>query len=422
MSNKRKDIKGRVLRNGEGQRADGKYMFRYVDGNGERRTVYSWKLVETDKIPDGKRCKEALRTIEKRLLKDLDDGILTKTADNTTVNELFDSFLAIRTDLKETTRCGYISLYDKHVRNDFGRRRLSRVRYSDVYKLYMSLNKDSGLKVSSIQSINAILWQVFEIAVRDSLIRINPTGSAMRDAARCINEDRGQRHALTLGEQAAFLDYVYADDKYKRYAPLFTVLLGTGMRIGEALGLRWEDVDFKKGLIHVNHSLRYRDTEHGGYEYHISSTKTKAGVRDIPMFQDVKKALQKEKRRKKGANLPEFIVDGYSGFIFLNSAGKVYTPSFIFDTIQNIRVDYNNGETLRARAEGRDPLYLPKFSVHILRHTFCTRLCENEQNLKVIQEVMGHKNIRTTMDVYNEATAQTLQHSFSNLEGKIRLV
>ena len=61
------------------------------------------------------------------------------------------------------------------------------------------------------------------------------------------------------------------------------------------------------------------------------------------------------------------------------------------------------------------------FSAHNLRHTFCTRLCENETNLKVIQEIMGHRNIETTMDVYNEATKEKKMSSFANLEGKIRV-
>ena len=89
--------------------------------------------------------------------------------------------------------------------------------------------------------------------------------------------------------------------------------------------------------------------------------------------------------------------------------------------IQNIVTDYNREETLNAAKEKRDPLYIPKISAHILRHTFCTRICENETNLGVIKDVMGHKNIRTTMNVYNEATVQAKQASFSNLEGKIRL-
>ena len=63
-----------------------------------------------------------------------------------------------------------------------------------------------------------------------------------------------------------------------------------------------------------------------------------------------------------------------------------------------------------------------KFSAHILRHTFCTRLCENERNLKIIQDVMGHRNIRTTMDVYNEATESKKLESFHSLDGKIKVL
>lgn len=71
MSEKRRDSKGRVLRNGESQRSDGKYMFRYTDGTGERHNVYSWKLVSTDKLKEGQRDSQALRDMEKRILKDL---------------------------------------------------------------------------------------------------------------------------------------------------------------------------------------------------------------------------------------------------------------------------------------------------------------------------------------------------------------
>ena len=77
--------------------------------------------------------------------------------------------------------------------------------------------------------------------------------------------------------------------------------------------------------------------------------------------------------------------------------------------------DYNDSEEVNARKERREPVLLPDFSAHHLRHTFCTRLCENETNLKVIQSVMGHKDIKTTMDVYAEATEEKKQESFERL-------
>lgn len=420
MAEKRKDSKGRILRNGEVQRSDGRYMFRYIDANGERQTIYSWKLVETDKVPDGRRCDEALRSIEKRVLGDVRDKIVSASAADKTVNMLFDEFMAMRTDLKESTRCGYLCLYNAHVRGSFGHRKIDAIRYSDVYKFYMNLHDVDELKISSIQSINSIIWGLFETAVRDDIIRRNPASGAMSDVRKKLDEDVEKRHALTIDEQSELLDYIYGSSRYQKYGTLFTTLLGTGMRIGEALGLRWKDVDFCKGFISVNHALAYKGTEGGGYQYRISKPKTKAGNREIPMFSDVKKALQAEKRRK-NSNTEPFMVDGYSDFVFLNSAGKVYTPAFIFDTIQNIVTDYNRDELASATEEDREPHYLPKISAHILRHTFCTRLCENESNTKVVQEVMGHKNIRTTMDVYNEATREAKKHSFASIDGKIKL-
>lgn len=100
----------------------------------------------------------------------------------------------------------------------------------------------------------------------------------------------------------------------------------------------------------------------------------------------------------------------------------MFTPAYVFDTIQHITSTYNREEYFNAEKEGRDPCYLPKFSAHILRHTFCTRLCENERNLKIIQDVMGHRNIRTTMDVYNEATESKKLESFHSLDGKIKVL
>ena len=76
-------------------------------------------------------------------------------------------------------------------------------------------------------------------------------------------------------------------------------------------------------------------------------------------------------------------------------------------------------ETELAEKEKREPQLLPHFSCHNLRHTFCTRLCENETNLKVIQDIMGHRNIKTTMEIYAEATKEAKISSFEKLNGKL---
>lgn len=421
MPEKRRDQKGRLLRNGEVQRSDGKYMFRYIDRNGSRQTVYSWKLVDTDKVPDGKRCQAALRDMEKQILRDLDDNIYTADAGKTTVDGLFSSFMELRTDLRETTRCNYICLYESYVKEELGWKTLKNVRHTDVQKLYMHMVQELHLKTSTVRGVHSILYQMFESAVMDNIIRTNPAANAMKGLRKISGAEQEKRHALTIEEQEQLVEYLYRAEPYKKWAALFTVLLGTGMRIGEALGLRWDDCDFENDTISVNHIILYKESEQGGYRYRISEPKTKAGFRIIPMFQDVKAALLREKEKKRDPNLKPFEVDGYTDFIFLNSSGKVYTPGAVFDVIQRITCDCNREEFFKAAKEHREPCYLPKMSAHILRHTFCTRLCENGADIKVVQDVMGHRNSRTTMDVYNEATAARKAANFRSIEGKIRL-
>ena len=107
--------------------------------------------------------------------------------------------------------------------------------------------------------------------------------------------------------------------------------------------------------------------------------------------------------------------------MFLNNAGQVYTNAFLYDSIQGIVESYNRAEFARASADGSQPEYLPKRSAHIFRHTFCTRLCEQGINLKVLQDIMGHRNIRTTMEVYAKATRDKKLEAMRELNGKFKI-
>ena len=120
-------------------------------------------------------------------------------------------------------------------------------------------------------------------------------------------------------------------------------------------------------------------------------------------------------------DLMRAFVDGYSGFIFKSRYNTVLSPHCVNRAIDRIIKACNAKEKEEAKAEGREPELLPHFSCHHLRHTFCTRFCENETNLKVIQEIMGHADITTTMDIYNEATKDKKMESFAGLEGKIKI-
>lgn len=149
--------------------------------------------------------------------------------------------------------------------------------------------------------------------------------------------------------------------------------------------------------------------------------KTKTGIRSIPLLSGVSEALEEEREKQKITGSNKSVIDGYSGFIFANRYGEVLTPPTINRAISRIYKAYNKKETEEAAAEGREPMLIRHFTAHNLRHTFCTRFCENETNLKVIQEIMGHADITTTMNIYAEATEAKKKEAFANLEGKIKI-
>lgn len=421
MSEKRRDSKNRILQNGESQRKDGKYEFKYVDANGTRRSAYSWKLVATDKVPEGKRCELSLREMEKQIRRDLEDGINTHHANSVTLNQLFDTYMEGKTELKQSTATNYKYMYKNYVSDTLGKKRIASIKYSDIKRFYNSLILDKKFKPNSMEIINTIIHPIFTMAVRDGYIRMNPSDGVMAEIKKSHNWEKPKRHALTEVQQSMFIDFVSNSETYNHWLPLFTVLLGTGCRIGEIIGLTWDDCDFKEGIISINHNMVYRQQDSGKCEMHITTPKTESGKRIVPMFEAVRKALLQEKKKQMKMGFNSTIIDGYSGFIFTNRCGYIHNPQTINRAIKRIYTACNEQEVECAKKEHRQPILIPHFSVHNLRHTFCTRFCENETDLKIIQEIMGHSDITTTMNIYNEATKERKQESFARLEGKIKI-
>lgn len=114
-------------------------------------------------------------------------------------------------------------------------------------------------------------------------------------------------------------------------------------------------------------------------------------------------------------------IQGYSNFVFLNRFGNIFLPMDINRAIKRIYEGANAYEQKRAKKEHRPPVEIRHFSVHNLRHTFCTRLCEVENNIKLIMSIMGHSDVQTTMNIYNEIQESKKQSAFEELEGKIQI-
>ena len=418
---KRKDDKGRNLRDGEIQQADGRYKFQYMDSNGTRRAVYSWRLLPTDRTPAGKREDMSLREKEDEIASDNRDGIDGKAARKITLNDMFDVYMAGKVTLKQSTRTNYTYMYNNYVRNEIGCKTLQSIKYSDIKRYYNGLITEKQFKPNSMEIINTILHPVFTLAVRDGYIRSNPTDGVMAEIKKSHNWEKAKRHALTLDEQAVFIAFLSQSEIYGHWLPMFTVFLGTGCRVGELIGLRWNDIDFKNGTISINHQLIYRQQDNGHMELHITTPKTQDGCRTIPLLNEVRKALHEIRMEQFTQEHKGVTVDGYSGFVFTNRFGDVFNPHVINRAIDRIVEACNTWEAGRAAGENREPVTVRHFSVHNLRHTFCTRFCENETNIKVIQEIMGHADISTTMNIYAEATESKKKESFENLEGKIKI-
>ena len=401
IKSKRRLDKNRVtLRKGESQRKDGIYCYRWSTRDGKRHYIYAGTLDE-------------LRRKEIELTVDEFDGIRTDKQ-HTTVNDMFELWCELKRGLKDNTFQNYKYMYNNFVRNDFGRRKITDVKKSDVKKFYNTMADEKILKISTIDTIHNILHQVFTLAMDDNYIRTNPTENMLKELKQSHNFLVEKRKALTVPEQDLFLNFLKTNAKYKHWYPVFATMLGTGMRVGETVGLRWCDVSFEENLISINHTLVYYNKgDNKGCSFAINSTKTPASVRTIAMLESVKEALLMEKAYQEEIGLTcNARVDGYTDFIFINRFGNTQHQGTLNKAIRRIIRDCNDSVLLKG---GDNPTLLPPFSCHSLRHTFATRLCENGVNVKVIQDTLGHSDFKTTMDIYTDVTKELKQNEFKKL-------
>ena len=395
---KRVDSKGRVLRVGESQNKQGRYIYKWTDCTGARNTVYATTLVE-------------LREKEQRIQRDIQDGI-SSTSANMTLNQLFDLYMNTKSNIRETTRVLYLTYWSANIKPSIlSDMKISQIKQLHVKKWIIEL-KDKGAKTSSIKAYKTLLTSVFQFAVDNDYIRRNPCRNCDQDKA-----EPSTKTALTKRQQEKLLDFLENDDLYKVYYPLILFILNTGLRAGEVCGLTKDDIDMKKGVVHVRKQLGYRNIG-DGYQYYWQPLKTAAGHRDIPLTPAAKKALimEKELDFALGRRAKEQEVAGRSGIVFINNRGMALNSYSIDGTIKRIISVYNQRESKEAETENREPELLPHISVHILRHTFCTRSVESGINIKTVQYLMGHSEIATTLNIYTHVNAEQVKSEMKKLE------
>lgn len=380
MSEKRRDKKKRILRNGESQRKDGRYAYKYTDATGKQQFVYSWKLEKTDRLPEGKRDCLSLREKEKQILRDLDDQIAPRGGEMT-VLALVQKYLLQKTGVRPNTEAGYQTVVNILKKEKFGGMRIDRVKISDA-KCWLIQLQQNGRSYSSIHSIRGVVRPAFQMAVDDDLIRKNPFEFQL---ATVIVNDSVTREAITRKQERAFLEFVKNDKHFSRYYEGIYILFKTGLRISEFVGLTLADLDMKNRTITVDHQLQRTSK----MEYVIEATKTTSGTRVLPMTDDVYACFERIIANRKAPKV-EPIIGGKWGFLYLDKNGMPMVALHWEHYFKHICQKYNSIYKVQ----------MPKVTPHVCRHTYCSNMAKSGMNPKTLQYLMGHSDIGVTLNTY----------------------
>lgn len=226
MISKRRDDKGRVLQQGEWQEPSGRYRYKYTDSLGKRKILYSWRLTEADKMPEGKRADLSLREKERKVQSLQMQGI---TGSNITVLELVERYLSLKTGVKHNTLANYKFVVNVLKKEEFAYKKVDDVKLSDAKIFLIKLQRD-GRGYSSIHSIRGVLRPAFQMAVDDDLILKNPFGFEL---GTVLVNDSQKRQAVSPEDETKFLDFVKNDPHYNQYYDAFYILFKTGLRISD---------------------------------------------------------------------------------------------------------------------------------------------------------------------------------------------
>ena len=292
MADTKKDNRGRRLYQNESQTADGRYRYRYTDPWGNRKTIYSWKLIASDKMPPGKRDDISLREKIKQIQKDIEENINSYDGQRP-LNDLIIQYINTKNNLANTTRNNYLHMWEKNIKdNPLGSMAIASIKKSDILKFYTYLYRDRDFSSGTIQLYQNLLFPAFQLAVDDDVIRKNPCTNCMKDIK---DKFKVEKKALTEQEQKNLLNFVCSNGFYNRLYPIIYFLLCSGCRIGEAVGLTWKDIDFSKKCVTIDHQLIYKKKD-GKIQWYADTPKNKK-ERVIPLQEDVMTVLKKHKEQ-----------------------------------------------------------------------------------------------------------------------------
>lgn len=254
---------------------------------------------------------------------------------------------------------------------------LAKLEPADVSRMLARLTARGTLSPTTVRYCYAVL--------RIALGRALKSGRVLRNVCTLVDapaKSTPEIRPLTADEARAFLEGVSGD----RFRALYVAAIGTGLRQGELLALRWQDVDLEAGTLTVRHSLQ-RGTRA------LAEPKTERAKRTLALGPTITAALLEHRRRQR--------VIGPAAFVFTGRDGAALDGANVTHALQ----------AALARAG------LPRQRFHDLRHAFATLMLEAGEELVVVSRALGHSNLATTADVYSHVTPAMQEHSATRMDG-----
>ena len=389
-----KNLKGKELGTGISQRKDGRYSARF-SSNGKRVEKYF------DTPNEAKQWLGDRRYEERHGITSIDNSL----PKNMTVDMWFNAwFENIIFDLAPNTRRNYKERYERNIKPIIGNMNIADVKPLHCKKVLKQM--DSEYAGSTIRQTYITMGTLFRTAMMNDIISKHPMdGVRYSKPIKAVDDI----HYLSVEEQEIFLDTAMTSHNYRQYA----LILETGLRTGELIGLTWDNIDWKNRTLTVTKTLEFR---HKQKYWRAGPPKTPTSYRTIPLtthaYSILKELYDERSTRKESELLKQTLeyTDRRTGKI-----AKLIMRDLVF-------INYRTGEPEKNSSYDAhlyklcDIAGIPRFSMHALRHTFATRAIEYGVQPKSLQKILGHSSIKTTMDRYVHVSTDSLNNAMKIFE------